>query len=85
MREPTPLWCKVDGPHSEHEQRNQFGGWDYCSGRPEPIVQRPLPVGFRLIVSDLNARGGHVSAEILSDFIAKVDSGEIVITYKEKK
>lgn len=30
-----PVWCRNDAPHREHERRNQFGGTDYCSGRPE--------------------------------------------------
>lgn len=36
MEEPNVLWCGNDEPHDSHTQRNQFGGTDYCSGRPDP-------------------------------------------------
>lgn len=29
-----PIWCRDDEPHREHRRHNQFGGQDYCSGRP---------------------------------------------------
>lgn len=38
MREPSPLWCQNDAPHSEHRRTNGFGGYDYCSGRPEQLL-----------------------------------------------
>ncbi|EPD84209.1 hypothetical protein HMPREF1529_02274 [Microbacterium sp. oral taxon 186 str. F0373] len=31
-----PLWCTNLNPHGEHSTRNQVGGTDYCSGRPDP-------------------------------------------------
>jgi hypothetical protein len=36
--EASPLWCAFDGPHEVHEARNEFGGTNYCSGRPLPRV-----------------------------------------------
>ncbi|MBN9214825.1 MAG: hypothetical protein J0J04_08545 [Microbacterium sp.] len=32
----SPLWCANDAPHDEHTRHNEFGGTDYCSGRPGP-------------------------------------------------
>lgn len=34
MSDLSPLWCAADEPHPAHEERNEFGGTNYCSGRP---------------------------------------------------
>lgn len=30
----SPLWCANDAPHEPHGERNEFGGWNHCTGRP---------------------------------------------------
>lgn len=36
----TPLWCANDAPHDAHRERNEFNGWNECSGRPA-LTQTP--------------------------------------------
>ena len=38
--EPSPLWCADDTPHDAHRARNEFGGWNECTGRPAPEPPR---------------------------------------------
>jgi len=30
----APLWCANDDPHAAHQRRNDWNGFDYCTGRP---------------------------------------------------
>lgn len=40
MSAPSPLWCANDEPHAAHRERNEFNGWNECSGRPRPPQAR---------------------------------------------
>ncbi len=31
---PSPLWCANDEKHEAHKERNEFGGFNECTGRP---------------------------------------------------
>ncbi len=33
---PSPLWCHNDAPHEAHRERNEYGDWNECTGRPIP-------------------------------------------------
>lgn len=33
-KDPSPLWCANEAPHDPHGERNEFGGWNHCTGRP---------------------------------------------------
>jgi len=48
----SPLWCADDMPHPAHSERNEFGDWNYCTGRPPALEyvytvrsNKPLALG----------------------------------------
>lgn len=34
IEQPSPLWCGNDSPHGPHDAANEFGGRNFCTGRP---------------------------------------------------
>lgn len=65
-----PIWCRDDAPHGEHTRRNEFGGTDYCSGRP---VAERIPEDVKALVED--ARGLIAAVE--------PDPGDLEVTVRE--
>lgn len=48
----SPLWCANDKHHGEHSAFNEFGGVNYCTGRPR--VKEPLmTTDLRKLIAEL--------------------------------
>lgn len=84
----SPLWCANDAPHRPHRERNEFNGWNECSGRPEMTEQTPEQVVAEALHENFNAargRGGVSPVRLAEHVVAALREAGMLVGEAEKR